>query len=45
MPVEYEKVVQEYLNEEVLKNSNIYVQMNKSFKRMAALTLKAVTNN
>lgn len=33
------------MNYEIISKSNIYVQMNQSFKRMAALTLKAVTNN
>lgn len=45
MQQEYERVVEEHLNEEVLKGQSIYVQMNRSFKRMAALTLKAVINS
>ena len=45
MVEEYERVVNEHLGPEVIKNQNIYVQMNQSFKRMAALTIKAVMNS
>lgn len=45
MSREYQRVVNQHLSDEVVNKSNIYVQMNKSFKRMAALTLKAVLNN
>ena len=44
MQEEYETMVNQHLGSEVIRNSNIYVQMNRSFKRMAALTLKAVMN-
>jgi hypothetical protein len=44
MDHEYEETVKKYLPEEVLSQSKVYVQMNKSFIRMAALTIKAIIN-
>ena len=44
MDKEYERMVADNLGKEVIESSKIYVQMNRSFKRMAALTLKAVMN-
>ena len=45
MQAEYDRVVSEHLGPAVIANQSIYVQMNRSFKRMAALTIKAVANN
>ncbi len=41
----YDKVVQEQLAEDKIKDSSIYVQMNKSFRRMSALTCLGIESN
>lgn len=41
----YDKVVAENLGDEKISESKIYVQMNKSFKRMAALTYLGCESN
>ena len=41
----YDKVVEEQLGDEKIKDSNIYVQMNKSFRRMSALTYLGIESN
>lgn len=42
---EYFQVVEQEFSEENIAQTSIYVQMNDSFKRMAALTLKAINNH